>query len=323
MNVPHQGTELYINVQIQEIRELQRELQRVVTQVRGGQWVLAALFFGLACCLVYCTIHIKRMSETLTTTHKSVGELSESFRESSESFTKEMKEINSSLITSLRNLTETMVEFHRSFVKEIQEMKASPYKLQNQTKNFSVADVKDSRAFSDSLSAEFSDESAFARLMEGLVTNIQHVFEWMYHEKNKLVVDAAEYISKIEKTKLFGAAQYIFATIMVVFAYKEICRRIQNSNAYDQAGNAYDQAANAHGHVANAHDQAANAHGHEANAHDHAGNVGGRGRNAGERGRNARGRKKKTVRKRNALGRYQANLVLAIRFVSSVCFPLL
>lgn len=289
MNVPHQGTELYINVQIQEIRQLQRELQRVVTQVRGGQWVLAALFFGLACCLVYCTIHIKRMSETLTTTHKSVGELSESFRESSESFTKEMKEINSSLITSLRNLTETMVEFHRSFVKEIQEMKASPYKLQNQTKNFSVADVKDSRAFSDSLSAEFSDESAFARLMEGLVTNIQHVFEWMYHEKNKLVVDAAEYISKIEKTKLFGAAQYIFATIMVVFAYKEICRRVQNSNAHDQAGNA---------------------HGHVENAHGHVGNVGGRG--------------KKTGRKRNARGRYQAaNLVLGVRFVSSVCFPLL
>ena len=234
MSVPYQGTELFMNVQIQEIREDQRKLQRVVTQVRGGQWVLAALFVVLACCLFYCTVHIKTVSETLTATHKSVGELSESFRESSESFTKEMKEINSSLITSLRNLTETMVEL----TKELQEMKASPYKLQNQTKNFSVADVKDSRAFSDSLSAEFADESVFARLMEGLVTNIQHVFEWMYHEKNKLVVDAAEYISKIEKTKLFDAAQYIFATIMVVFAYKEICRRVQNSNAHDQAGNA-------------------------------------------------------------------------------------
>ena len=309
MNVPHQGTELYINVQIQEIRESQRGLQRVLSQLRIEQWILSALFAVLAFCSVYCTPYIKRVSETLTTTHESVGELCESFRESSESFTKEMKEINSSLILSLRNLTETVVEFHHSFVTEIQEMKASPYRIQNQTKKFSVADVKDSIDFSDSLSAEFADESAFARLMEGLVTNIQHVFEWMYHEKNKLVVDAAEYISKIEKTKLFGAAQYIFATIMVVFAYKEICRRVQNSNAHDQAGNAHDQAANAHGHVANAHDQAANAHGHVANAHGHAGN--------------ARGRRKKTVRKRNALGRYQANLVLAIRFVSSVCFPLL
>ena len=298
MSVPYQGTELFMNVQIQEIREDQRKLQRVVTQVRGGQWVLAALFVVLACCLFYCTVHIKTVSETLTATHKSVGELSESFRESSESFTKEMKEINSSLITSLRNLTETMVEL----TKELQEMKASPYKLQNQTKNFSVADVKDSRAFSDSLSAEFADESVFARLMEGLVTNIQHVFEWMYHEKNKLVVDAAEYISKIEKTKLFDAAQYIFATIMVVFAYKEICRRVQNSNAHDQAGNAGGHAVNAGGHAVNAGGRGRGCRGGNAGGRGR-----GRGRNAGDQPRNARGRFQKV------------NLVIG----SSVCFPFL
>ena len=295
MNVPHQGTELFINVQMQEIRESQRGLQRVLSQLRIRQWILSALFAVLAFCSVYCTPYIKRVSETLTTTHESVGELCESFRESSESFTKEMKEINSSLILSLRNLTETVVEFHHSFVTEIQEMKASPYRIQNQTKKFSVADVKDSIDFSDSLSAEFADESAFARLMEGLVTNIQLFFEWMYHEKNKLI-DAAEYISKIEKTKLFGEAQYIFATIMVAFAYKEICRRVQNSNAHDRAGN----------------------------AGGHAENVGGRGRNLGGQGGNVGGRGRQRGRKRTTLGRFQhVNLVLGIRFVSSVCFPFL
>ena len=60
---------------------------------------------------------------------KSVEESSESFGELSffrESFTKEMKESNSSLRESLQNLTRTVAEFYHFFVKEIQGIKDVP-----------------------------------------------------------------------------------------------------------------------------------------------------------------------------------------------------
>ena len=139
-----------------EIQESLRVLQRI-------QLSLLALSVVCAFFSAYCAFYIT----------KSVGESSESFRESSETFMKEMKEINSSLRESLHNLTGTVAEFYDFFEKEIQEMKASQFKIMNLTENLSVADVKDLAVFSDSLSAEFAHESAFARLKKRLVADIQ------------------------------------------------------------------------------------------------------------------------------------------------------
>ena len=148
------------------------EIQESVRASQRFQMILLALSTVCAFCSVYCAVHIK----------KSVEESSESFRELSESFTKEIKESNSQLRESLRNLTGTVAEFE----KEIQEMKASQFKIMNLTENLSVADVKDLAVLTDSLSAEFACESVFARLKKRLVADIQLFCEWMYHERNEL-----------------------------------------------------------------------------------------------------------------------------------------
>jgi len=187
---------------------------------------VVCLFCSTYCAIIstYCAIYIR----------KSVEESSESFGELSffrESFTKEMKESNSSLRESLQNLTRTVAEFYHFFVKEIQEIKASQFKIINLTKNFSirVIGVKHLTEFSDSLSAKFT--SVFARLKKRLVADIQLFYEWMYHEKYKL----------------FAAAQYILTLFIVAFVYKKIYRGVQRRNARGQPENACGRRRNARG----------------------------------------------------------------------------
>ena len=107
------------------------EIQESLRVLRRNQLISLALSVVCVFCSTYCAIYIR----------KSVEESSESFGELSffrESFTKEMKESNSSLRESLQNLTRTVAEFYHFFVKEIQEIKASQFKIINLTKNFSI-----------------------------------------------------------------------------------------------------------------------------------------------------------------------------------------
>jgi len=189
-------------------------------RLQRSQLILLALSTVCAFCSVYCAVYITKsvgessesFIELLSESFKSDRELSEPYRELSESFMKEMKEINSSLRESLHNLTGTVAEFYDFFEKEIQEMKASQFKIINLTESLSVADVKDSAEFSDPLSAEFAHESAFARLRKRLVADIQLFCEWMYHERNELFAALRS-----------AAPQYQYITFPVVGSVVLVC----------------------------------------------------------------------------------------------------
>ena len=113
-------------------------------RLQRSQLILLALSTVCAFCSVYCAVYITKsvgessesFIELLSESFKSDRELSEPYRELSESFMKEMKEINSSLRESLHNLTGTVAEFYDFFEKEIQEMKASQFKIINLTESF-------------------------------------------------------------------------------------------------------------------------------------------------------------------------------------------
>ena len=115
---------------------------------------VVCLFCSTYCAIIstYCAIHIR----------KSVEESSESFGELSffrESFTKEMKESNSSLRESLQNLTRSVAEFYHFFVKEIQGIRTSQVQIINLTKN--SYDLCDSVYNNSKISIDFNKDISF------------------------------------------------------------------------------------------------------------------------------------------------------------------
>ena len=211
------------------------EIQESLRVLRRNQLISLALSVVCVFCSTYCAIYIR----------KSVEESSESFGELSffrESFTKEMKESNSSLRESLQNLTRSVAEFYHFFVKEIQGIRTSQVQIINLTKN--SYDLCDSVNNYSKISIDFNkDIIQEIKQMREAIYNIQNqtknsyvavvedskefsdslsaefadkiVFTRFEELRNEIVSiflqlkQKAEYILKIKNIKLFNKAKYI------------------------------------------------------------------------------------------------------------------
>ena len=201
------------------------EIQESLRVLRRNQLISLALSVVCVFCSTYCAIYIR----------KSVEESSESFGELSffrESFTKEMKESNSSLRESLQNLTRSVAEFYHFFVKEIQGIRTSQVQIINLTKNsydlcdsvYNYSKINLTKNSYDLCDSVYNNSKISIDFNKDIIEEIKQMREAIYNIQNQT---KNSYVAVVEDSKEFSdSLSAEFADKIVFTRFEELRNEI-------------------------------------------------------------------------------------------------